>query len=162
MKKVSCDRCPVTGEDRHRSPVTGHRSPRKSGLTLVEVLMALVILGTGLVVLIAAASRCIAVVRKVRNFETSRELLAQVELENPIQLEEKIEDANKSGSFSHPYSGYTWQREVEFVGHEEDGLFEVRTTIGWSERGENVSEKFVTYVYAPEAKLQGSTGGGAP
>lgn len=126
--------------------------------------MALVILGTGLVVLIAAASRCIAVVRKVRNFETSRELLAQVELENPIQLEEKIEDANKSGAFSYPYGGYTWNREVEFVGNEEDGLFEVRTTIGWSERGENVSEKFVTYVYAPEARLQGSTsgGGGAP
>jgi prepilin-type N-terminal cleavage/methylation domain-containing protein len=138
---------------------------RRAGLTLVEVLLAIVILGIGLVVLIAAASRCIAVVRKVRNFETSRELLAQVELENPIQLEEDIEDANKSGSFSSPYSGYSWGREVELIGNEEDALYLVSTTIRWAERGQNVAESFVTYVYAPDAKMKGSTtsaGGAKP
>lgn len=120
------------------------------------MLLALVILGIGLVVLISSASRCIAVVRKVRNFETSRELLARVELENPIQLEERIEDANKSGSFSGEYGAYRWQREVERVGNEDDGLYLVKTGIHWAERGKDIAEVAVTYIYAPEQVKKGS------
>jgi len=123
---------------------------RRAGLSLVEVLMALVILGTGLVVLIAAASRCIAVVRKVRNLETTRELFGRVEVEKPIWVEEDIEDAAGQGSFTGEYSQYRWRRDVEGVGDEDDGLWLVTTTISWSDRGTENSETVVTYVHWPK------------
>ncbi|HMP76283.1 MAG TPA: hypothetical protein PKE12_08310 [Kiritimatiellia bacterium] len=126
------------------------RLRRRLGLSLVEVLMALVILGTGLTMLIAAASRCIAVVRKVRSLETTRELFGRVELEKPIWVEEEIEDAAGQGSFSGEYSQYRWRREVAEVGEEEDGLWLVTTTISWSERGKENSETVVTYVHWPK------------
>jgi len=112
--------------------------------------MALVILGTGLVVLIAAASRCVAVVRKVRNLETTRELFGRVEVEKPIWVEEDIEDAAGQGSFTGEYSQYRWRRDIEGVGDEDDGLWLVTTTISWSDRGMENSETVVTYVHWPK------------
>lgn len=127
---------------------TNHRLKR--GLSLIEVLMAVVILGVGLTILIAGAGRCIAVVRKVRSLETTRELFGRVEAEHPIWVEEEIEDAAGSGSFTGEYSQYQWRRTVEEVGEEEDGLWLVTTTISWSERGQNNSETVVTYVHWPK------------
>lgn len=114
--------------------------------------MAVVILGSGLVMIIAAASRCIAVVRKVRSLETTRELFGRVELEKPIWLEEDIEDAAGQGSFSGEYGQYRWRREVKAVGEEADGLWLVTTTISWSERGKENAETVVTYVHWPKAQ----------
>jgi prepilin-type N-terminal cleavage/methylation domain-containing protein len=126
------------------------RRRARAGLSLVEVLMALVILGTGLVMIIASASRCVAVARKVRSLETTRELFGRVELEKPIWLEEEIEDAAGQGSFAGEYSQYRWRREVQEVGDEKDGLWRVTTTISWSERGKENSETVVTYVHWPK------------
>lgn len=133
-----------------RLPFSVFRCGPKSGLSLVEVLMALVILGTGLVMIIASASRCVAVVRKVRSLETTRELFGRVELEKPIWIEEDIEDASGQGSFTGEYSQYRWRREVKEVGDEEDGLWLVTTTISWSDRGKDNSETVVTYVHWPK------------
>lgn len=131
-----------------RTACSRHRS--RAGLSLIEVLMAVVILGTGLVIIIASASRCVAVARKVRSLETTRELFGRVELEKPIWLEEKIEDAEGGGTFTGEYSQYRWRREVEEVGDEKDGLWKVTTTIFWSERGKENSETVVTYVHWPK------------
>lgn len=133
-----------------RLPFSVFRSGRKAGLSLVEVLMALVILGTGLVVIIASASRCVAVVRKVKNLETTRELFGRVEVEKPIWIEEDIEDAAGQGAFTGEYSQYRWRRAVQEVGDEKDGLWLVTTTISWSERGKENAETVVTYVHWPK------------
>lgn len=132
-----------------RWPSAASRRAR-AGLSLVEVLMAMVILGTGLVMIIASASRAIAVVRKVRSLETTRELFGRVELEKPIWVEEDIKDAAGQGTFSGEYSAYRWKREVQEVGEEEDGLWRVTTTIAWSERGKENSETVTTYVHWPK------------
>lgn len=123
---------------------------RRAGLSLIEVLMAMVILASGLVILISAASRCIAVVRKVRSLETTRELFGRVEIEKPIWIEEEIEDAAGQGGFTGEYSQYRWRRDVQEVGEEEDGLWLVTTTISWAERGKENSETVVTYVHWPK------------
>lgn len=112
--------------------------------------MALLILGTGLVMIIASASRCVAVVRKVKNLETTRELFGRVEVEKPIWIEEDIEDVAGQGAFTGEYSQYRWRREVQEVGDEKDGLWLVTTTILWSERGNENSETVVTYVHWPK------------
>ena len=41
---------------------------RRRGLTLIEVMLALAILGVGLSVLISTASKCLAVIRQSKNY----------------------------------------------------------------------------------------------
>lgn len=137
-----------------RNPQPATRNSR--GLTLIEVLLAITILGFGIAGLVTAAAKALAVARQAKNYETAREAMARVELEHPLALVEKIEDANDSGSLDSPYNGFSWKREVEPVGLEEDYLFMVTTTIGWADAGKNCSESIVTYVHRPEEKLPGS------
>jgi hypothetical protein len=144
---------------RLRLPVTGQRSPvtdSRLGLTLVEVILAIAILGLGIAGMVAAAAKCLAVARQARNYETAREALARVELKYPVELEEKIMDAADSGTLDRPYDGYSWRREVEEVGLEEDTLFKITTTIAWSDSGRNSEETIVTFVYRPGEKLPGT------
>ena len=120
------------------------------GLTLIEVLLALVILGTGLVALVTAAGRCISVARQAKNFETARELLAVVEVEKPMRLEEQPEDMAGDGNFeSHP--GFRWTREVQKEGFEEDGLWRVTTRVLWTEDKTARREEVVELVYWPDS-----------
>lgn len=119
-------------------------------------MLAVTILGLGLTALITTASRCLAVVRQAKNYETARHLLGRVELENPLQLEEKIQPGSDEGGFGSEYAGFRWRRDIETVGNEEDGLFSVTTRVSWSDRGRASQEEIVTYVYAPE-KEEGGT-----
>lgn len=130
----------------------------RAGLTLVEVILALVILGTALTALIAAASRALAVVRQAKNLDTSRELFGVLEVMEPIQppFIEEIEEAAGSGNFERPYENYRWERTVEVVGDEEDGLWLLTMTISWKENERQRSESVQTYVYWPEDKQGGS------
>jgi prepilin-type N-terminal cleavage/methylation domain-containing protein len=128
----------------------------RTGLTLIEVMLALAILGIGLSVLIASASKCLAVIRQSKNYETARHLLALVEVEEPLLLKEKIEAGSEDGQFTGDYYSYKWSRNIEVVGEEEDGLFSVTTRVSWSERGANPHEEVVEYLYAPE-EVEGGT-----
>lgn len=128
---------------------------RKAGLTLVEVMLAIMILAIGLTALIAAASRCLSVVRQSKTYETTRNLLTRVDLEEPLQLKEEIREESETGSFQE-FPGYRWTREIKSVGNEEDGLYEVTTRVYWSERGRESFDEVVTYLYAPE-ETEGGT-----
>ncbi len=131
-----------------RFQVAGSKSRKRAGLTLVEVILALMIIGTGLVALVAAVSRCLSVPRLAMNFDTARELLGQLEAEEPLQGEEDIEDAAGSGTFDSPHSNFSWTRTVEQEGEdEEDGLWRVTTTIRWTENNRARSEEVVTLFY---------------
>lgn len=130
----------------------------RAGLTLIEVLLALVILGTGLVALVTAAGRCISVARQAKNFETARELLAVVDVEKPMLLEERPEDIANNGTFeSHP--GFRWVREIQKEGYEEDGLWRVTTQILWTEDKSARREEVVQLIYWPESLGGGSVEG---
>jgi prepilin-type N-terminal cleavage/methylation domain-containing protein len=130
------------------------RNTERAGLTLVEVLIALAILGIGLFVLIATASKCLAVARQAKNYEKARHLLGRVELEEPLDPEE-IEEGTDSGGFEGEDSDYRWVREIRLIGEEEDGLYEITTRVTWSERGKQAFEDVVTYLYVPEEKRGG-------
>ena len=143
----------VSSPPEHRTPNT--RS-RRAGLTLIEVMLALVILGTGMVALVTAAGRCISVARQAKNYETARELLARIEVEKPALLEENVEDIAGSGSFDAPHQGFRWTRTVEQEGFEEDSLWRVETEVLWTEDKSARREKVVTLIYWPEEKMGGS------
>jgi prepilin-type N-terminal cleavage/methylation domain-containing protein len=127
-----------------------------AGLTLIEVMLAMAILGIGLSVLVTAAGRSLAVVRKARNYEKARRYLAQVELTNPI-FPDTIEPGSDSGSFDYPDQDWTWRRSIELISEEEEeGLYMITTRVSWSERGAQNHEEVVTYFHAPE-ELEGGT-----
>jgi hypothetical protein len=125
-------------------------------LTLIEVLLALVILGTGMVALVTASGRVIGVARQAKNYEAARELLARVEVEEPALLEEDVEDIAGEGTFPDPYQGFRWSRTVEPEGFEDDGLWRVVTEITWSEHKTARRERVETLIYWPEEKRGGS------
>ena len=128
------------------------RAPR-AGMTLIEVMLAVVILSTGLIALLTCASRLMAVAGQAKNYETARRLLGQVEVESPLRLKEEIEEGTETGTFSTGEKGWTWERTIQHIGEEEearDGLFLVTTRVRWSNRGKNVTEETVTYRYIPK------------
>lgn len=126
-------------------------SPSKNGLTLIEVLVALVIITVGISSMMMAMTHVLALVSSARKFEVVRGLLQQVIIENPID-KETIEEGSGSGSFS-DNENYTWYREVLLVDEEErPGLFLVTTRVQWSERGKDSFDETISYVYAPDAE----------
>jgi prepilin-type N-terminal cleavage/methylation domain-containing protein len=134
------------------------RRAKRAGLTLIEVMLALVILGIGMVALVTAAGRTIGVARQAKNFDAARELLARVEVEQPMMLEERVEDIAGSGSFEGPYAGFRWTRTVEPEGFEDDGLWRVETVIQWTEDQRAKKERVVTLIYWPP-EAEGGGGG---
>ena len=140
------------------------------GFTLVEVLLALAILGAGITVLVATTARSLAVARRAREYQDMRYLLAQLELTHPLQLEEEIEPGSEEGVFEPPYDEYHWKRTIEPVeafeqlpGVEADDeklLYKVTVRISRQRPrwvgGHGVVEEVTTYLYYPGAREGGS------
>ncbi|MCK5675716.1 MAG: prepilin-type N-terminal cleavage/methylation domain-containing protein [Verrucomicrobia bacterium] len=123
----------------------------KKGMTLIEVLIAMVILSVGVSSLMLAMSRCLAVVRTARNRDVARGLIQRVDIENPIESAD-MEEFSESGDFEDT-EGYTWFRETLRVDEEErPGLFLVTTRIQWSEKGRDAFEEITIYKYTPDAE----------
>lgn len=117
---------------------------RKRGLTLIEVLMAMVILGIGAGTLMLATARCLAVVSKAQRYSQAQRLILQVGVEQPL-TRAAPETGIESGDFD---GGYTWEREIAEPDDEtRAGLYTVRTRVGWSDRGKDSFEEIVTWHY---------------
>lgn len=123
----------------------------KLGLTLIEVLIALVILSVGVCSLLPAMAKCLATVGVARKRDVARALIDRVEIENPIEKVDMAEMSD-SGDFD-DVPGYEWFRDIQMVDEEErPGLFLVTIRVQWSERGRDAFEEVTMYRYAPEAE----------
>lgn len=123
----------------------------KQGLTLIEVLVALIILSVGATAMMIGMARCLAVVRTARNHEVARGLIQQIDVENPIEKVD-LDEMSDSGDFPDD-PGYTWSRDITMVDPENrPGLFLVTERVQWSERGHDTYEEVSKYEYAPNAK----------
>ena len=96
------------------------------GFTLVEVVLALAILGAGVFGLIAAASRCLAVARAARDFEVARRTLDLGDLDHPLVAHLNLQSVEVSPT-EYP-DGFLYSREVDEV-PEQDDLFRVHTVV---------------------------------
>jgi len=145
----------------------GRQRRGTAGFTLVEVILALAILGIGITVLVATTSKCLAVARKARDYETARRLLGVLEATHPLALEEEIEEGSEEGVFDPPNERFHWRRtitavedlpvlESEELSDQEPDFFLVRVRIWWAEHGRNSFEEVEDYVYAPPKKEGGS------
>ena len=123
-------------------------------MTLIEVVLAVVILGTSLGVLVEGASRALAVVRQARNYEMARRMLGRVDAENPLRLKDEIEAGQESGTFEGGPPGWSWSRTFEDLGEEDEeqgGLFRMTVRVSWSQAGERGgAEEIVQMLYVPE------------
>lgn len=117
---------------------------RKAGLTLIEVLLAVVILGIGSGVLLLATARCLAISVKARRYSTAERLISQVEAQHPL-TRAQLEAGTDSGSFTDE-PDYRWEREItEPEDENRKGLFTVRTRVSWSDRGRDSFEELTTW-----------------
>ena len=129
---------------------------RRQGMTLIEVLLALAILGLGLAVLVECTARCLGVARKAKNFEAARYLLHRVELEHPLNGSEPLTAGVEEGVFAPPYENFSWNRSIVPAGLDEEPLFEVYTRITWADDNRESTEETATMVFKPEQNSAGS------
>ena len=123
------------------------------GLTLVEVLLAVAILGAGLTIRLTGAARCVSVMKVSKKYQEARWTLQRGELEYPVSVTNEIEDIKVSPQ-TYP-NGLTFERDVDdepTAEEEQDGLYVVRSKVTWTEKGRELSEELVRYVYHPAKK----------
>lgn len=136
---------------------TESKTPTKStrrGLTLIEVMLAVVILGIGSGVLLVAISRCMAVATRAKHYSHAQRLLLRIEAEHPISRNE-IDEGTESGTFR---DGYRWEREIvqsEAEGREE--IYTIHTRVSWSARGTDSFESTTVYRYIPDKSFESTT-----
>jgi prepilin-type N-terminal cleavage/methylation domain-containing protein len=120
-----------------------------SGFTLIEVLLAMVILGVGFAVILTGVSQCLAVMKSARKYQDAQWILDLGTMEHPMISGEDPEEMAVD-PVEYP-DGYTFEREVE-EDEDEDGLYVVRSRVTWSERGRHGKEETVRYVLYMEKK----------
>lgn len=126
-----------------------HHTYRTAGFTLLEVMLAVIILGGALAVLYRS------IIVNVRMIDVSRErqevayVFSLGELEYPLRDIEDIEEDAVVDPDSSLKEGYVFERTVDEKedpeeGVEDDGLYVVRTTVTWGD-GRN-TEEIVRYL----------------
>jgi len=131
------------------NPASGRR-----GFTLIEVLLASLILGIGLTVLLSSLSICLRTMKLARDYDRVQWVLGLGELTYPEPLE--ISKDVKTDYTVEPddqlFEGFTFERVVDEKTPEEeqkDKLFVVRTRVLWGEdEGDGrPCEELVRYVW---------------
>jgi prepilin-type N-terminal cleavage/methylation domain-containing protein len=129
--------------------------PRRHGMTLVEVILAVMILSISMVVLLTAMSRCLVVMKVVGNYHRAQWVLGQAELDHPLDLLGRPRDLTPEDLevADQDYEGYTFSRSVEDPDQDAEQparLLIVRSRVAWSDRGREMREEVVRYVYYKE------------
>ena len=119
---------------------------KSDGMTLIEVMLAVAILGFSFTVLLTAASRCIVAIKQAQIYQQAQWTLAMAEAEYPLLKTNDIANLNV-GPETYD-NGLTYTREVE-EDEDEDGLHVVRARVTWSKRGKERFEEAVFYIFKP-------------
>jgi len=120
------------------------------GMTLVEVLLAAFILGVGMMVLVTASSRCVAVMRKAAVFQAARWTLDRGEADHPLIRTNDIKMLEVDAT---EYPGGMFYERIVEDDEDEDGLFVIRSRVSWSSHERILFEEAVRYMLEdPSAK----------
>ncbi len=127
----------------------GNRST--AGLTLIEVLLAIVMLGISIPLLLVSVQRGLAVARRATHLENVRRLAGALDVDYAVDWDEGPEPF-RSGVFEAPFDYYRWEREIEPALDPDLPLYRVTTRIFWAEpsRDRDGGETWVTLRYVPD------------
>jgi hypothetical protein len=122
----------------------------RSGLTLIEVLLATALLSLGLVVMMTAISRCLIVLTKSTSYHKAMWALNAGEAEYPLfQPPQGDSDPADFEVSPEDFGGVTYERTIEDPDESADDnevrLLVVRTKLSWEGRGKQHSENVTRY-----------------
>lgn len=147
----------------------------RKGFTLLEVMIAAILLGLGAVVIVTSMSQSQRMMLAANNFETALEVmdlgemaypLEDIEDEKDLEVSEtkatelwgKISDERLSSAQEEKFHGYTWERECLNLHDSDDdikrlgNLYIVRVTVRWGDRfrGHGDSDGYITFWRKPK------------
>lgn len=121
----------------------------RGGMTLVEVLLAIAILGSSLVALLVACSRCLAVMKVAQMYQGAQWTMGAAEVDHPIY---ETNDVKSLVVESEEYpGGYEYSRVLDDEPFDEKhNLYLMRIRVKWKDRGSDTMEEVVRCFYQPE------------
>jgi prepilin-type N-terminal cleavage/methylation domain-containing protein len=148
----------------------------RRGFTLLEVLLAAIILGSGLAAILVSMSQAQRMMLSSARLETAQEVMDLGEMAYPLsdvkdpdndldvretkaeELWEKLTDVRMTSAQQDKFHGYSWEREALNRNDPEDdikrlgNLYTVRVTVRWGDRlrGNGESESYVTFWRKPD------------
>ena len=149
---------------------------RRAGFTLLEVLLASLILGFGLTTILVSMSQSQKMMLSSCSLETAQEVMDLGEMAYPLadvtdpEMELDVaetkatelwdlisDDVRLTREQEEKFHGYTWQREALNREDEDEvkrlgGLYTVRVTVRWGDRhtGNTEEESYITFWRKPE------------
>lgn len=120
-------------------------------MTLIEVLMAVFILGVAVTGLLQAMTHCASSFSIARRVQELQSVLDQAEIVHPVLFEDDPENDLAVDSDSGIVDGYTFTRECE-EDEDEDGLYLVTSTVTRDGGGWGSSLVVHRYIYYAETR----------
>jgi hypothetical protein len=115
----------------------------------VEVLIATMLLGLGVVTLFSGVSSCLQVMGAAREFQHIHWVFGVGSLQYPVTEAEELEDLVVEPDNS-LVEGYTFERSIDEKiiesDGEDDGLYIMRTKVSWGP-GSSQNEEIVQYIW---------------
>jgi prepilin-type N-terminal cleavage/methylation domain-containing protein len=122
---------------------------RRDGFTLIEILLATMILAFGLLSLMVGLGNCAAMMTLSKQYQDAQYVFSLGELKYPILESTDVEDEVPVDPDPELVEGYVFERTVDEKERDtnevDDGLYVVRTRVTWG-TGENQFEELVRYV----------------
>lgn len=116
---------------------------KRDGMTLIEVLLAVAIAGSALVILATGSSRCISVFKRSMDYQEAQWYLGLGELEYPLFYTNDVKGLEVEDT---EYGdGFIFSRVVE-DDEDEDELFVVRSAVRWTRGSSEFKEEVARYV----------------
>jgi len=123
---------------------------RNKGFTLIEILISIAILSLGLILVLQGLTQCLNILRiSQNNLETS--LLAEekmAEMEIAVKQDKEMFSKDTSGQSQSGNIEFNWHVRLSPDTQYED-LYEVLTTVNWTEGRRKGSSIFSSYLMVP-------------
>jgi prepilin-type N-terminal cleavage/methylation domain-containing protein len=123
------------------------------GFTLVEMLVAIVVLAVGIAGTLAALGAISSSSGAAAEYDRAA-LLAERQLAE-IEAQEQAPSGEDSGDFGEEYPGYQWEQEV--LATDVENLVEVRLTVSWGNEKARRSIQVSTYLLQEQSSAPTTT-----